>query len=81
MGRFAAMLCASLTLGACAWMGGSATDDDGGGSVEVARCVVYDASGGTITCAPPADARAGDRCVCTDQQAGVLYVGRVQTTQ
>jgi len=76
------MLFACLALGACSWIGGSASNSsDGGESTEIARCIVYDASGSMITCAPPAEARAGDRCICTDPQAGVLYVGRVQTEQ
>jgi hypothetical protein len=76
----AALLVVCLGVGACA-VGGSARETDGGGTTEIARCVVHDVRGGTITCAPPAEARAGDRCVCSDPQAGSLYVGRVQTTQ
>jgi hypothetical protein len=78
IGRFA-ILVACMALGACAWMGGSASNS--GGAAEVARCIVYDVRGGTITCAPPEEARAGDRCICTDPEVGVLYVGRVQITR
>jgi len=74
----AACLVACLGLGACSWIGGSASGGNGGGATEIARCVVHDVTGGTITCAPPAEARSGDRCICTDPQAGVLYIGRVQ---
>jgi hypothetical protein len=69
-----------LALAGCGMLQPSA----GGAAVSEGKdalCVVYDTSGGMISCAPPADASTGDRCVCSDREAGFLYIGRVQVVE